>query len=516
MQEQSLSRLFARTLTSLLTVLLIIALGGLATWFQVRQSQQQIIFSSVHEAVNRIDGLLEEAEEAAGHARPYLGMPCSAKLSDELNRLTIDQPHLRVISLLHGNKLVCSSFGESEPRNVDLRGYAENRLSLRHGSVITPDIPLLILLNAFPEGTIAVSIGSPHITEILSLFDRGSHLCIQVDQKVLTAEGKLIPALVENRGGYLKSKHFPYGVTYKYPASISLKQIIRQGWPILSLFVVLGGLVGAFIWYLSFRLPTPYEHLALAISRREIIPWYQPVIKSETGEIQGVEVLARWHLRSGDYIPPDVFIPQAEKSGLIIPLTRLLMDRAAADLAPVIHRMSKPFHIAFNISAAHLQAGDLIAADFCHFQTYFPSGSIQLVAEITEREPFEQTPQLEELLLNLHRQGVKIALDDFGTGYSNLRYLNTLPIDYLKIDRSFINRISDEEDSERLVDCVISMARKLGLGLVAEGVETEFQEKWLKAHGVEFLQGFYYSRPVPITHFIRMAVLQTVTHSSRP
>ncbi|TBL45882.1 EAL domain-containing protein [Hafnia alvei] len=277
------------------------------------------------------------------------------------------------------------------------------------------------------------------------------------------------------------------------------------------LFVFLGVGVGVLIWYFRFRAHTPYNYLAQAIRRGEIIPWYQPVICSDTGEIHGVEVLARWR-HSGRVILPDVFIPLAEKNCLIIPLTRQLMEQAAIDLRPVINRMRQPFHVAFNLSAAHLQSDASISEDFYQFQSTFPKGSIQLIAEITEREPFSQIPQLNELLLNLHKRGILVALDDFGTGYSNLWYLNELPIDYIKIDRSFVKRISEEDGSDKLVDCVINMAKMLELGIVAEGVETAYQAKWLTAHHVKLLQGYFYSRPLPAADFVRIAVLQKASY----
>jgi len=131
-----------------------------------------------------------------------------------------------------------------------------------------------------------------------------------------------------------------------------------------------------------------------------------------------------------------------------------------------------------------------------------------LVAEITEREPFTKFLGLNEFLHTLNRQGIHIALDDFGTGYSNLGYLNTLPVDYIKVDRSFISRLTEDESTDSLVEYAISMAKTLSLGLIAEGVETRYQAEWLAAQQVAFLQGYYFSRPLPASDFIRLAVLQ--------
>ena len=512
MPQKNSQRIIARMIASLIVTVMIISAGTFAIWFQVRHSEQQSVISSAHYAINRIDLLLNEANGASMQARHYLNLPCSALVSSELNKLTIDQPHLRVISLLKRNKLICSSFGVSVQRTVDTRDYVQHRLMLRTGSMITPNITLLILLSSFPEGTVAVSISAPHITEILSLLSTYSQLGLQVGGQMMSTGGKVIPVHVSKNRFSIQSVNYPYHIVYTLPTKVPFNQLVKQGMMLLFLFIALGIGGGGLVWHLSFKTLTPYDHLARAIARKEIIPWYQPVVKSDTGEIHGVEVLARWR-HSGISVPPDEFIPLAEKSGLIIPLTRQLIEQAIADLRPIIHRVHQPFHIAFNISAAHLQPDALITKDLSRFQTFFPADSIQLIAEITEREPFTQFPQINELLSTLHQQGIQIALDDFGTGYSNLGYLNTLPIDYIKIDRSFINRITEEDGSDKLVDCVISMARTLELGIVAEGVETAYQAKWLAAHNVEFLQGYFYSRPLSAAHFVRMAVLQRMSYS---
>ncbi|MGC6061421.1 EAL domain-containing protein [Enterobacter kobei] len=509
-QEPHLPRILIRACVAFLTGLSILVAGFLATGYQLHQAEREEMAFSARNAVARTDRLLDEAEHAALAARKYLQAPCTPEVRNELNRLTIQQPHLRVVSLLHDSKLVCSSFGSSSPRTVDLSHYSGGRLSLREGSVITPDDPLLILLTHFPEGTIATSIGATHIADVLSLLSTRSAMYFRVGSVYLSPQGGINGSASGQKERNVLSSFsvYPYSVEYTAPATLSFRQVMEQGQILIALFALLGLLGGALVWRQTFRLPTPYDYLAQAIKKREIVPWYQPVVCSRTGEIYGVEVLARWKHQSGMYIPPDVFIPQAEKSGLIIPLTRLLMAQAATDLAPVVKRMRQPFHIAFNVSAAHLRAGDLTVGDFRRFKDAFQDGSIQLIAEITEREPFEQSPDLDALLFNLRGYGVQIALDDFGTGYSNLGYLNTLPIDYIKIDRSFVSRLSNDPGSDKLVSCVISMARTLGLGIVAEGVETPYQANWLAEHQVAFLQGYHFSRPLNASAFIRMAVLQ--------
>lgn len=506
--ESSKTLYLARTISTLLAALCIMTIATLTTGYQSRESERREAALAAQRTIIQTDQLLDEAEHAAVQARSFLAQPCSSNVRNELNRLAVRLPHLRVISLLQGEQLTCSSFDIPVPQKVDISHYAEHRLSLRQGSAITPDSPYVVLLSRFPEGTVSVSIALHHLTEILSLLSIHTSLSIIVDSQMLTSQGKLMSVTYPTGELYVRSGHYPYSVGYVRPGIPPLRALLKRSKILFVLFIILSGLGGILVWQLSFNPPSPYDQLAEAVRRQDVIPWYQPVVCSRTGEIQGVEVLARWKHRSGVFIPPDVFIPQAEKSGLIIPLTRQLMARAATDLVPVISRLYQPFHIAFNISAAHILAGQLIIDDFRHFLTLFPEGSIQLVAEITEREPFTKYPGLNELLYSLRQLGVQIALDDFGTGYSNLVYLNMLPVDYIKVDRSFIGRLTEGEPDDRLVECVISMAKTLSLGLVAEGVETKYQAEWLAAHKVAFLQGYYFSRPLSASAFIQLAVLQ--------
>lgn len=502
------SRLLAGSAVTALTILLTLTSGVLATGYQVRQSVGQGIAESAGKAVDRVDQILQEAENAAVQARPYLpAQHCLPETQNALNRLAIVRPHLRVISLLHQEELICSSFGGAKPHHIDMRAYAAGRLSIHFGSTVSPDTPILVLLTRFPEGTVASSIDIAHISEILSLLGNNTPLRLRVGGQILFPHG-LVKNVPASGASSVNSAKYPYQIDYNRPGGLDLGMLVHQGAYLLAVFAALAILAGTTVWKVCFRESDPYDPLARAISNGEVAPWYQPVISAETGDILGVEILARWYPPSGAPISPDIFIPMAEKSGLIIPLSSRLMEQVARDLAKISERLRHPFHIAFNVSAAHLLAADQTADDFRRFQACFPDGIIQTIAEITEREPFEQSPQLESLLQELRRQGIQIALDDFGTGYSNLRYLNTLPIDYIKIDRFFTSQISSDDDSNRLVECVIDMAQTLGKGIVAEGVETQYQRRWLTEKGVPLLQGFYFSRALPAAEFIRLVVLQ--------
>lgn len=140
------------------------------------------------------------------------------------------------------------------------------------------------------------------------------------------------------------------------------------------------------------------------------------------------------------------------------------------------------------------------------FLQAFGEKPVKLILEITEREPLELTPDVQTRLKKLRETGVLLALDDFGTGYCGLSYLNDAAFDIIKIDRSFVNRITAEPDSTRLVDCVIDMARKLSLSIVAEGVETPQQVGYLDTVGIQLLQGYYFYRPMPLSKLIKVVM----------
>lgn len=277
----------------------------------------------------------------------------------------------------------------------------------------------------------------------------------------------------------------------------------RQGAGLLFFMLVLS-VMAAYVAkrYLN-KTTTPEDNLRKAIANGEIIPFYQPVVNGQTGAIYGVEVLARWKHPKVGFISPVSFIPIAEKSGLIVPLTQSLMNQVAAQMKPIFSKLSDGFHIGINLSASHMNAPSFMD-DCLRYQQEFAGANIKLVLEVTEREPLFINKQLVENLNRLHEKGFAIALDDFGTGYSGLSYLNDLSIDYIKIDKSFVGRVNGTEESSKLIDCVIEMARKLSLHIIAEGVETKEQLDYLNRNHITLLQGYYFFKPVTYINLIKI------------
>jgi len=225
------------------------------------------------------------------------------------------------------------------------------------------------------------------------------------------------------------------------------------------------------------------------------------VVDATHHEITGCEVLMRWQHPQSGLIPPYQFIPLAEESGLIVPMTRAMMEQVREQFGPLAAELPKGFHFGFNICASHFK--DLTLVDDCKaFIDAFKANPIKLVLELTERELIEQTETTQSLFNGLRRMGVLIALDDFGTGHSSLTYLQKFHIDILKIDQSFIGRIGTDALAGHIVDNVIDLAKRLQMVIVAEGVETQAQVDYLTPYQIEFLQGYFFGKPVAANDFV--------------
>lgn len=271
---------------------------------------------------------------------------------------------------------------------------------------------------------------------------------------------------------------------------------------LFSLLVFFGVLAGVLAHWLQKRSSAPTHELWRALGANEFVPYFQPVVRGDTREWAGCEVLMRWQHPKEGLVRPDLFIPLAEHSGLIVPMTRALLRQTATQLAPHASRLRPGFHIGVNITARHCQ--DLALVEDCReFLAAFAPGQVTLVLELTERELIEPTDITRRLFDALHELGVLIAIDDFGTGHSSLGYLRNFNVDYLKIDQSFVAMIGADALSRHILDSIIELSGKLDLGIVAEGVETAEQCEYLAAQGVDFLQGYLFGRPLPADEFIK-------------
>ncbi|WP_277585391.1 putative bifunctional diguanylate cyclase/phosphodiesterase [Psychrobacillus antarcticus] len=246
----------------------------------------------------------------------------------------------------------------------------------------------------------------------------------------------------------------------------------------------------------SKRLIVLESELRKAIRNKDFFIHYQPKIGLAKQEIIGVEALVRWSNDKLGFVSPAEFIPIAEDTGLIIPLSEVILEKVCLDILE--SRSRGNIHIlpvSINIASLHFQQDDFIERINSIVMQYNCSPQL-LELELTERTIMKDSDDIVVKLIKLKAMGFKISIDDFGTGYSSLSYLNRFPLNYLKIDRSFIQQIASLQDKQAIVEAIILMAHRLHIKVVAEGVETKDQAKILKDMGCDIIQGYYYSKPL--------------------
>ena len=228
---------------------------------------------------------------------------------------------------------------------------------------------------------------------------------------------------------------------------------------------------------------------------------YQPQFEISSGEISGAEALMRWEHPTIGAISPDEFIPLAEDSGLIIALGEWVIEQACKDLRIILDRGLHPGPVSINVSALQLRESGFRRAIMEPVRRYeIHPGYMQL--EVTETAVAQNKDTAIALLESLRSDGVRVAIDDFGTGYSSLSYLQQMPFDVIKIDKSFVDKIGSGTASNNICRTIIRMAEELDKCSIAEGVETREQLEFLQRNGCDFVQGFYYSRPLPQDQFL--------------
>lgn len=272
----------------------------------------------------------------------------------------------------------------------------------------------------------------------------------------------------------------------------------------LTLFAILfGGIILLLLIKTLNKSNLPAIDLERAITQQEFKPYYQPIIDINTGRLVGCEALMRWVKKNGEVVAPGMFIDYAESSGLAFPMTISLMKQIVKDLGQLCQNQPD-IKIGINLFEGHFRDTGIVE----DVKTIFGKSKInynQLVFEITERKPLKNQLAVSGVIGGLQALGCKMAMDDAGTGHSNLAYMQTLNVDIIKIDKVFVDMIRDGINNVPILDGLISIARDLGADIVAEGVESQAQLKYLREHGVRQAQGFLFSPAVRHEDFIKLA-----------
>ncbi|TFW17046.1 putative bifunctional diguanylate cyclase/phosphodiesterase [Duganella callida] len=255
------------------------------------------------------------------------------------------------------------------------------------------------------------------------------------------------------------------------------------------------------------------QSLRKALEFNELEMYYQPQVDVSTGRIIGAEGLMRWNHPQRGLLSAGEFLPFAEENGLMLPISDWMLGALCRDLVQWNMAGGETIRLSLNLSPQYLDRGDFFEKMRGALTRYGISPA-QIEVEITENIAIRNPQYAIEQLNKLCQLGVSVAIDDFGTGYSSLAYLHRFPIHTIKIDQSFVKEIHDENGHYPVILAIISIARGLGLHLVAEGVETEIQERYLQANGCTTMQGYHYHRPISLASF--MDVLQEQNRLSAP
>ena len=504
------ARQFKVRLESAIAVsLLCIVLGYIVTLSQTVSNTTQAARTRLQQTLKKVDQTLDSGKQTASALRGSLDKPCQ-EVEPLLRMLLVVSPDVHSISLVHENNAFCSSLYGSyqEPINVD--NYTHGKLVLMKGNEVKPDQPLIVYREVVGNNSIVVRLFGYHLLSELDMLSSDSPISLVVGRQRWQSNKKPTDQFFAlETPDYLESVSttYPFRVVTQLSPANYMSNIWRFSKVSLIAWTLLSLVAGVWVFRITGHRSSPEQGLRRALEHQEFIPYLQPVVSGEYTHLTGCEVLMRWQHPLEGMIPPDRFIPMAEDTGLIIPMTRVLMEQVREQFAPQVHQLPSGFHFAFNISASHCKDFSLI--EDCRMFIYaFRHNPIKLVLELTERELLVPDEVTDRLIAELHNMGVLIAIDDFGTGNSSLRYLQGFSIDTLKIDKSFVNMIGTDAISVHIVDNIIDLANRLSLQLVAEGVENEVQSAYLRARNVTFLQGYLYGRPMPMTEFASQYLLQ--------
>ncbi len=271
------------------------------------------------------------------------------------------------------------------------------------------------------------------------------------------------------------------------------------------LLFIIGGILGFIVFliinfYIKRKLSL-HSLIEKGITRKEFIPYYQPIINVNNNRMYGCEVLVRWWFNKKELISPDNFIPYAEKSGLIIDITDVLLEKTLIELSSLNWQKSSAI-ISINLVPEQLENKQHMrkVVDLIIKSSISPK---QIAFEITERMSFTDLDKAASVIDYLKAQGINVKLDDAGTGYGSFSYIQNLNLQSLKIDKMFVDMIGTHDHKLFVLDSIIAFGKKAGMEMIAEGVETKQQSDYLLQNGVYLQQGFYFSEPLKFEQFSR-------------
>jgi sensor c-di-GMP phosphodiesterase-like protein len=459
-------------------------------------------------AITRASRAYEETKNALHAIQGFDAPPCSKHHIEQMRMLTIDTPSVHELGYFENGILKCTSWG-----------VTETRIEQVPADYMTPD-GLDVTISMDP----LVSRGKPMMAiqykDHNALVDRLRFVDVIVDPGIRLAitskAGDLIATLnapdpelltsiiAKPRNGMDQHNLFAVAQGDEWMAIAMqsrdemLGNLRREQLLLLPIGAFIGLFIVGLVVWLSKRRLSPLGELGIAVQNREFIAHYQPIVELETGKWIGAEALVRWRRPDGSIVGPDLFVPLAEQSGLIEAITDQIIESVVFDLNDLLVS-ERSLHVAINLCAEDMKTGRVLPV----IEKALVHSGIrpeQIWLEATERG-FMDIDSARATIVKARALGYSVSIDDFGTGYSSLQYLQGLPLDALKIDKSFIDTIGKNTATSSVTPHIIEMAKALNLYIIAEGVETEEQAAYLRARNVDFAQGWLLGKPEPAQQF---------------
>lgn len=497
------------TVLAMLAAAVPIAVMVYATWDRAVSVEQQRLHAIAERTLQRTEMSYQEALAALKSAEASTLPPCGAEHIRRMQTLVMTTPSSDQMGYFEDGKLRCTSWGPFQ-RDVD-QPTPDHVTS--DGAGITVDVrpeaagrrPMLSIM----YGSYDVLVDPRRFIDVVVDPDVRMALA-SPDGRLLTRQDGMDPTLLQQllrEPGegldrdtlYASARSGEWLAIATAPRTALAATFRQQAWLFVPLGLLMAAAGAGLVIWLSRRRLSMRGELGIAIRRRELYLHYQPIIELDTGICVGAEALVRWQRPDGTQVRPDLFIPLAEEAGMIAAITDLVIENVVADMRELLAE-DRSAHIAINLAAEDISSGRALKVIS---QRMAGSGILpqQIWLEATEHG-FLDIDRARTMLAAARRAGHSVAIDDFGVGYSSLQYLQQLPLDALKIDKSFVDAIGTESATSPVTPHIIGMARELGLWLVAEGVETEAQLAYLHSQHVQFGQGWLFSRPLPRDEFI--------------
>ncbi|HGM5003756.1 TPA: EAL domain-containing protein [Serratia marcescens] len=456
--------------------------------------------------MSQVDHVTSIARHASLVTARLATLPCDSVLQQmtENGALT---PYIRSTGLIRDGVLICSSVtGARQQRAVDVYGIAVSaptgslNVIATEGTSSVPGSTAVIFAYGAANRTTAFSVvDGRYFADLMGYLDDENHSVQQLrfsGGPVISGQEKISPH------AKMFTAEFSSAVSQAHlqvlTPALSLRHYILRNLLFLGPLSLLLTLAILYMWR---RWDSRKMSLAVEIRKGmadgEFSVHYQAVCDAATGACSGAEALMRWQRPDGRSISPVVFIRAAEEEGLIVSLTQYLFSLIEEDVRA--WQVTAPFHLGVNIAAPHLTES-AFTADVLRLYASLDT-AFRLVLEITERSLVEDTKTASAKLNELRQKGCQVAVDDFGTGYCSLSLLQSLPVDYLKIDKIFIDSLTSAGADTPVLDIILGLSRLLGLTTIAEGVTAAHQADWLIKNQVPYVQGYYYARPMPAAAF---------------